>query len=88
MKKKRALLFDSINFPIVIFCYLLSPFFSKVFFRYSKKKIFIPFSKNFFVKIGYSGVDGSLFNKSYHLKRFLIKRYLEKIFYKKIFFKN
>ena len=88
MRKKKVLLFDSINIPILIFCCLLKPFFSKVFFRYSKKKISIPFSKNFFVKIGYSGIDGSLFNKSYFLKKFLIKRYLARTFYKKIFFIN
>ena len=88
MRKKKALLIDSINIPILIFCYLLKPFFSKVFFRYSKKKISIPFSKNFFVKIGYSGIDGSLFNKSYFLKKFLIRRYLARTFYKKIFFIN
>ena len=39
MNKKRALLFDSINLPIVIFCFFLKPFFSKVFFFDIQKKV-------------------------------------------------
>ncbi len=85
MNKKRALLFDSINLPIVVFCYFLKPFFSKIFFRYSKKKIIIPIYPDFFVKIGYSKIDGSLFNKSFLLKKFLIKKYLKNVFIKTFF---
>lgn len=88
MKKNKAILFDSINTRTVFLCYLLKPFFEKIFFRYSEKKVFIPFFKNFFVRIGYSGIDGALFNKSYFLKKFLIKKYLNNVFHKKEFFKN
>ena len=88
MNKKRALLFDSINLPIVIFCFFLKPFFSKVFFRYSKKRLIIPIYPDFFTKIGYSKIDGSLFNKSFSLKKFLIKKYLKKVFNEKTFFIN
>ena len=72
----------------LFFVFFLKPFFSKVFFRYSKKRLIIPIYPDFFTKIGYSKIDGSLFNKSFSLKKFLIKKYLKKVFNEKTFFIN
>ncbi len=86
MIKKRALLFDQINLHIIILCYLVKPFFSKVFFRYSKSNFNNKYYGNYFVQIGFKEKDGSLFNKSYFLKKFLIKKFISKNFDKNFFF--
>jgi hypothetical protein len=88
MIKKRALLFDKINILIIILCYLVKPFFSKVFFRYSKSNFNNKYFGNYFVQIGFKEKDGSLFNKSYFLKKFLIKKFIFKNFDENIFFIN
>ena len=86
--KKRALLFEQINLFIIILCYFVKPFFSKVFFRYSKSNYNKKYYGNYFVQIGFNEKDGALFNKSYFLKKFLIKRFILKNFDKNFFFIN